>query len=81
MASREPGGSAFTPTSGGQGLTLSLVLTLTCFCYEVVIYKGLKCGSSILMDYPVEASHPPISRFRLNESHLIAAFSSLPFTF
>ncbi|MEH2406026.1 hypothetical protein [Nostoc sp.] len=27
--------------------------------------------NSILMDYPVEASHPPIARFRLNESHFI----------
>ena len=28
------------------------------------------------MDYPVEASHPPIARFRLNESHLPAPLQS-----
>ena len=28
------------------------------------------------MDYPVEASYPPISRFRLNESHWKAAFKT-----
>jgi hypothetical protein len=28
------------------------------------------------MDYPVEASHPPIARFRLNESHFAAPLQS-----
>ncbi|WP_298916337.1 hypothetical protein [uncultured Nostoc sp.] len=29
------------------------------------------------MDYPVEASHPPITRFRLNESHFYEALTSV----
>lgn len=35
----------------------------------VVIYRGLKCELNPFEDYPIEANHPPISRFRLNESH------------
>ncbi|MDZ4877544.1 MAG: hypothetical protein CLLPBCKN_006979 [Chroococcidiopsis cubana SAG 39.79] len=72
MASLKPGGSAYTPTSGGQDLTFSRILAFTCKVMKLSSVGDLS-ANSIPKNYPTEASRPPISRFRLNESHLVAA--------
>lgn len=57
MAILYSGGYVFTPTSGGQDLTFSRVLALTCKDMKLSFTRDLS-ANSILMDYPVNAAHP-----------------------
>ncbi|NER31237.1 MAG: hypothetical protein F6J89_27360 [Symploca sp. SIO1C4] len=59
----------------GRAYRFRLVLTRTCKVMKLSSTGDLS-AYSIPEDYPIEASHPPIAWFRLNESHFKAALWS-----